>query len=217
MTARPSVRARRRRYDELRAKGDEVSYEEILQNVLSRDKADMTRAISPLRKADDAVVLDNSCMTVAEQIGVVREGVPPRHRRRPVRWFWSNRTSLCAWRSTINRGSVSASCGLSTRPNGALADYGTVYSLGEHRPQPDPRVQRLEGLGLHTVTHADLDRSWGAGSSSSALTANPLRPFARARRGGRGGDRRDMSRGREIAGAGGGKRMPKWRSRAVRW
>ena len=67
MTARPSVRARRR-YDELRAKGDEVSYEEILQNVLSRDKADMTRAISPLRKADDAVVLDNSCMTVAEQM-----------------------------------------------------------------------------------------------------------------------------------------------------
>ena len=65
--ARPSVRARRR-YDELRAKGDEVSYEEILQNVLSRDKADMTRAISPLRKADDAVVLDNSCMTVAEQM-----------------------------------------------------------------------------------------------------------------------------------------------------
>ena len=53
---------------ELRAKGDEVSYEEILQNVLSRDKADMTRAISPLRKADDAVVLDNSCMTVAEQM-----------------------------------------------------------------------------------------------------------------------------------------------------
>ena len=56
------------RLRELRAKGDEVSYEEILQNVLSRDKADMTRAISPLRKADDAVVLDNSCMTVAEQM-----------------------------------------------------------------------------------------------------------------------------------------------------
>jgi len=65
--ARPGGGARRR-YDELRAKGDEVSYEEILQNVLSRDKADMTRAISPLRKADDAVVLDNSCMTVAEQM-----------------------------------------------------------------------------------------------------------------------------------------------------
>ncbi len=67
MTAQPSVRAQRR-YDELTAKGDEVSYEEVLQNVLSRDKADMTRAISPLRKADDAVVLDNSYLTVAEQM-----------------------------------------------------------------------------------------------------------------------------------------------------
>lgn len=67
MTAQPSVRAQRR-YDELTARGDAVCYEEILQNVLSRDKADMTRAISPLRKADDAVVLDNSYMTVAEQM-----------------------------------------------------------------------------------------------------------------------------------------------------
>lgn len=67
MTAQPSVRAQRR-YDELTARGDAVCYEEILQNVLSRDKADMTRAISPLRKADDAVVLDNSYMTVTEQM-----------------------------------------------------------------------------------------------------------------------------------------------------
>lgn len=67
MTAQPSVRAQRR-YDELTARGDAVCYEEILQNVLSRDKADMTRAISPLRKAADAVVLDNSYMTVAEQM-----------------------------------------------------------------------------------------------------------------------------------------------------
>jgi len=67
MTAQPSVRAQRR-YDELTARGDAVSYEEILQNVLARDKADMTRAISPLRKAADAVVLDNSYMTVAEQM-----------------------------------------------------------------------------------------------------------------------------------------------------
>lgn len=67
MTAQPSVRAQRR-YDELTARGDAVSYEEILENVLARDKADMTRAISPLRKADDAVVLDNSYLTVAEQM-----------------------------------------------------------------------------------------------------------------------------------------------------
>ena len=67
MTADPAVRAQRR-YDELTARGDQVSYDEILQNVLSRDKADMERAISPLRKADDAIVLDNSHMTVDEQM-----------------------------------------------------------------------------------------------------------------------------------------------------
>lgn len=67
MTADPKVRACRR-YDELRAKGDNVSLEEIERNVRERDKADMSRAISPLRQADDAVVLDNSCMTVEQQM-----------------------------------------------------------------------------------------------------------------------------------------------------
>lgn len=67
MTADPAVRARRR-YDELKAKGDTVSLEEIERNVRERDKADMSRAISPLRQAPDAVVLDNSHMTVEEQM-----------------------------------------------------------------------------------------------------------------------------------------------------
>ncbi len=67
MTADPKVRATRR-YEELVAKGDKVSFEEILENVISRDKADMSRAISPLRQADDAVVLDNSYMTVEQQM-----------------------------------------------------------------------------------------------------------------------------------------------------
>ena len=67
MTADPKVRAERR-YAELRAKGDEVSFDEVLDNVISRDKADMSRAISPLRKADDAVVLDNSRMKVGVQM-----------------------------------------------------------------------------------------------------------------------------------------------------
>ena len=67
MTADPKVRAERR-YAELRAKGDDVSFDEVLDNVISRDKADMNRAISPLRKADDAVVLDNSRMTVGDQM-----------------------------------------------------------------------------------------------------------------------------------------------------
>lgn len=67
MTADPAVRARRR-YDELKAKGDTVSLEEIERNVRERGKADMSRAISPLRQAPDAVVLDNSHMTVEEQM-----------------------------------------------------------------------------------------------------------------------------------------------------
>lgn len=67
MTADPAVRARRR-YDELTAKGQQVSLEEIERNVRERDKADMSRAISPLRQAEDAIVLDNSRMTVDEQM-----------------------------------------------------------------------------------------------------------------------------------------------------
>ena len=67
MTADPKVRAERR-YAELTAKGDKVTMEEILENVISRDEADMTRAISPLRQADDAIVLDNSYMKVEEQM-----------------------------------------------------------------------------------------------------------------------------------------------------
>ena len=67
MTADPMVRAERR-FKELTAKGDKVTIEEIYENVVSRDKADMTRAISPLRRADDAVILDNSHMSVEQQM-----------------------------------------------------------------------------------------------------------------------------------------------------
>ena len=67
MTADPQVRAERR-YAELTAKGEKVTMEEILENVISRDKADMEREISPLRQAEDAVVLDNSYMSVEEQM-----------------------------------------------------------------------------------------------------------------------------------------------------
>lgn len=67
MTADAMVRAERR-YKELTAKGDNVTLDEVYENVVSRDKADMSRAISPLRKADDAIVLDNSHMSVEEQM-----------------------------------------------------------------------------------------------------------------------------------------------------
>lgn len=66
VTALPEVRARRR-WEELQAKGESVSYEEVLANVKKRDYIDSTRAESPLRQAPDAIVLDNSDMTIAEQ------------------------------------------------------------------------------------------------------------------------------------------------------
>ncbi len=66
VTASAEIRARRR-YDELQAKGESGSLEEILHNVKERDRIDMTREVSPLRKADDAIELDNSLLTPAEQ------------------------------------------------------------------------------------------------------------------------------------------------------
>ena len=67
MTAQPDVRAKRR-FDELTAKGEKVSYEEIRANIIERDRYDETRQESPLRKADNAIVLDNSYMTREEQL-----------------------------------------------------------------------------------------------------------------------------------------------------
>ncbi|MDR0394472.1 MAG: (d)CMP kinase [Tannerella sp.] len=66
VTATPEVRARRR-LDELKAKGIPASMKEILENIKSRDYQDMTRDVSPLRKADDAIVLDNTEMTIPQQ------------------------------------------------------------------------------------------------------------------------------------------------------
>jgi cytidylate kinase len=66
VTASAEVRAQRR-YDELKAKGMEADYEEILKNVQERDYIDSHREVSPLRKADDAIELDNSNMTIPEQ------------------------------------------------------------------------------------------------------------------------------------------------------
>ena len=57
-----------RRYKELTGKGMSVTMEEVERNIRERDKADMSRAVSPLRQADDAIVLDNSHMSVDEQM-----------------------------------------------------------------------------------------------------------------------------------------------------
>jgi cytidylate kinase len=66
MTASPRIRAQRR-YQELVAKGEDVSFDEVYQNVLQRDLIDTTRKVAPLIQAQDAVVIDNSDMSRDEQ------------------------------------------------------------------------------------------------------------------------------------------------------
>jgi cytidylate kinase len=66
VTASPEIRARRR-LDELQSKGEQASFEEVLENVKHRDYLDSTRGESPLRQAGDALTLDTSDMTVEEQ------------------------------------------------------------------------------------------------------------------------------------------------------
>ena len=66
VTATPEIRAQRR-YDELKAKGQEASFDEILENVKQRDYIDQNRGVSPLRKAEDALLLDNTHLSIEEQ------------------------------------------------------------------------------------------------------------------------------------------------------
>lgn len=66
VTASPEVRARRR-FEELKAKGENVNIDEVLANVMQRDQIDQNRSISPLRQAPDALVLDNTHLSIAQQ------------------------------------------------------------------------------------------------------------------------------------------------------
>lgn len=66
VTATPEIRAQRR-FDELKAKGQEASFDEILENVKQRDYIDQHRDVSPLRQADDALLLDNTDLTIEQQ------------------------------------------------------------------------------------------------------------------------------------------------------
>ena len=72
MTATADIRAKRR-FDELKEKGILSDFEEIKRNIIARDIADENRDISPLRRADDAVILDNSRMNVGEQMSWVKK------------------------------------------------------------------------------------------------------------------------------------------------
>ena len=71
LTASPEIRAHRR-LDEMIAKGEKADYEEVLANVKERDERDQNRTESPLRKADDAIVIDNSTLSREEQRKILR-------------------------------------------------------------------------------------------------------------------------------------------------
>ncbi len=72
MTATAKDRAERR-YLELKEKGEDVSYEDVLKNVVNRDHIDSTRKDSPLRQAEDAIKIDNSNLTLQEQFDQLLE------------------------------------------------------------------------------------------------------------------------------------------------
>lgn len=77
MTAENKIRAMRR-YEELKSMGVEASFDDVLRNLNARDEYDSTRSNDPLRKADDAVVVDNSHLTIEEQFQFVMSNVMKR-------------------------------------------------------------------------------------------------------------------------------------------
>lgn len=76
MTADPKIRAERR-YNELKAKGENVSLEEIFDNIAHRDFLDTTREESPLMRAEDAIILENTNLTEEQQLAFAMEQVKP--------------------------------------------------------------------------------------------------------------------------------------------
>jgi cytidylate kinase len=76
MTADPKVRAERR-YKEIHLKNPDLTLEDIFENIAHRDYADTTRAESPLVRADDAVILDNTNLTPEQQLQFALDKVEP--------------------------------------------------------------------------------------------------------------------------------------------
>ena len=71
LTASPEVRAKRR-YDEMVARGEQVDFEALKRDIAARDEQDSTRALAPLKKADDAILIDTSDMTVDEVLDTLK-------------------------------------------------------------------------------------------------------------------------------------------------
>ena len=80
LTASNESRAKRRHLEYIQ-KGQEVTYEEILQDILRRDQQDSSRAAAPLRKADDAVLIDSTNLTFEQTVDAIKKLIVQRGRR----------------------------------------------------------------------------------------------------------------------------------------
>lgn len=154
VTASAEVRAQRR-YDELKAKGQEVDYDDILKNVQERDYIDSHREVAPLRQADDAVLLDNSDMTIAEQ----------------QQWLMAQFAKHTSWVPYIEQ--ALAAVPYPQKPKGLYEPIEYVLSMGGKRLRPTlllmtyglykddinhatPAAVGIETYHNHTLLHDDL-------------------------------------------------------------
>lgn len=154
VTASAEVRAQRR-YDELKAKGQEVDYDDILKNVQERDYIDSHREVAPLRQADDAVLLDNSDMTIAEQ----------------QQWLMAQFAKHTSWVPYIEQ--ALAAVPYPKKPKGLYEPIEYVLSMGGKRLRPTlllmtyglykddinhatPAAVGIETYHNHTLLHDDL-------------------------------------------------------------
>lgn len=154
VTASAEVRARRR-YDELTAKGQRVNYDEILKNVQERDYIDSHRDVAPLRQADDAILLDNSNLTIAQQ----------------KQWLLTQFAKHTSWVPMIEK--ALADVPYPERPEGLYEPIEYVLSMGGKRLRPTlllmayalyrddaekalPAAVGIETYHNHTLLHDDL-------------------------------------------------------------
>lgn len=154
VTASAEVRARRR-YDELTAKGQTVDYDEILNNVKERDYIDSHRETAPLRQADDALLLDNSELTIAQQ----------------KEWLMKEFEKKTSWVACINEALDKVP--YPSQPEGLYEPVSYVLSMGGKRLRPTllllayslykedyeralPAAIGLETYHNHTLLHDDL-------------------------------------------------------------
>ncbi len=154
VTASAEVRAQRR-YDELTAKGQTVSYEDILKNVKERDYIDSHREVAPLRQADDALYLDNSHLTLNEQ----------------RLWLLEQFAKRTSWGVFVNK--MLNEVAYPSLPEGLYEPIRYVLSMGGKRLRPSllllvnslyggsaaqalPAAIGLETYHNHTLLHDDL-------------------------------------------------------------